>query len=143
MMTINLTIVVEVAFFLFFLVLVNRTILRPLLRTMDGRADRVARLRDESAEARAEADRLHEQYITRLTEANQAAAQRLHESRLTTYRENRTCMDDMRAKAEADVAKHRVALNETLEAQRAHFQTLVPQLVEEMDRQVRRGGRLL
>ena len=143
MVSVNITVVVEIVLFLLFLWVVNRTVFRPLLRVMDGRAEKMSQLHGAGAASRAEADRLKAEYIARLTELNQGVAERLRTTRLSTYRENRVCMDDLRSQAEADLLAHRVKLAKQLEEERAKFDELVPTLVEGMDRQIRSEGSLL
>ncbi len=143
MVSLNVTLFVEIVLFLLFLWVVNRTVFRPLLRVMDQRSVKVAALRASAEASRAEAERMQALYIEHLTKANQAAAERLRAARLNAYRENRLSLDELREQAEAELAGHREKLAERLDAERETYAAIVPRLLQEMDRQVRMDGSLL
>jgi len=129
--------------FLIFLWVVNRTVFRPLLRIMDGRAQTVARLQAEAEATHADAERLRAGHIEQLTKTNQAVAERLRTARLNAYRENRVALEDLRAQADADLASHRAQLAKHLDTERARFGDIIPNLVQDIDRRIRTDGHLL
>ncbi|HOE66313.1 MAG TPA: ATP synthase F0 subunit B [Candidatus Hydrogenedentes bacterium] len=143
MVSLNVTLFVEIVLFLLFLWVVNRTVFRPLLRVMDQRGVKMAALRASAEAGRAEAERMQALYIEHLTKANQAAAERLRAARLNAYRENRLSLDELREQAEAELAGHREKLADRLDTERETYAAIVPRLLQEMDRQVRMDGSLL
>lgn len=143
MISLNLTLLVEMVLFLIYLVIVNRAVFRPLLRAMDGRIQKMAALRAKGEADRAEAELLQSRYIERLTAAHQAAAEQLRDVRLQAYRENRAHLSKLREEADAEVAEHRAKLAQHLQGERARIQVILPSLIDEMDRQIRTEGSLL
>ena len=143
MITVNFTILIEVALFLVFLGGANRILFRPLLRIMDAREEKIAQDRATAESSTKEAARLEGLYIENLTKAHQQAAQRLHKARFDAYQENRTEIDRLRAQAEADIAAFRASIDGEVEAERRKLPALMPEVVEAMDHRISAEGSLL
>jgi len=143
MITLNLTLVVELALFLAFLWVMNQIVVRPLLRTMDARTAKTAQDRAAAEAGTQEAQRLEALYVERLANAHQAAAHRLHQVRFDAYHEGRTALDEERSRAEKDLGVCRAAVEAQIEAERQEYPELVPLLAETAYHKVGEEGHLL
>ncbi len=143
MIALNFTLVVQLGLFLIFLWVSNTIVFRPLLKTMDART---AKVEEDQATAEAEAkeaERLEGQYTNRLTTAHQVASQRLHKARYDAYQQNRTALDELKRRADLDVANYRATMDATIATECEKLPALLPGIVEAMDRQVSAEGTLL
>lgn len=140
MVTINFTLVCEFVSFLVFLWVANNFMLQPLRRLMEEREKRIARDKEAAAKATAEAERLSSEYVARLTEAHQNAAQALRQTRQDAYQRHRAAMDARRHDADAAVAAFREEVARKLDEERKKYPELLKELVSAIDRQVRREG---
>ncbi len=143
MITLNFTLVVELALFLVFLWVTNQIVVRPLLRTMDARTAKVDQDRAAAEADTQEAQRLEALYVERLANAHQASSQRLHKARFDAYHEGRVALDGLKQQAEQEIEACRVSVEARIEAERKKFAELVPGLVEAADRKVGEEGHLL
>jgi F-type H+-transporting ATPase subunit b len=143
MIALNFTLVVQLVLFLIFLWVTNTMVFRPLLKTMDARTAKVA---DDQAKAETDArdaERLEGQYTNRLTNAHQVASQRLHKARYDAYQQNRTSLDELKRRADTDVANYRATMDGMIETERQKLPGMIPAIVDAMDRQVSAEGTLL
>jgi F-type H+-transporting ATPase subunit b len=143
MITINFTILIELTLFLLFLWVSNKLVVRPLLKTIDARDDKIEQDKTFAETARQEAKRLDAQNVEQLTRAHQDAAQRLHKARFDAYHEGRAVLDQLREKGEKDVAEYRAAIEAESDVERRKLETLVPELVELADKKLNKEGSLL
>jgi F-type H+-transporting ATPase subunit b len=143
MVNINFTIVIELGLFLLFLWLTNKTVVRPLLRTMDARQEKIDQDKAAAETERQEAKRLEALYLDRLTAAHQEASQRLHKARFDAYQEGRHALDDLRGKSEREVDVYSAAVQDRLDEERRKIEEMLPALVELADQKVNKEGSLL
>jgi len=143
MVSLNLTIVVELALFLIFYGVSRRIIFAPLHRLMIERQARIRHEQDLAQKDQIEADRLQELQAERLAVAQQEGAQRLREARFTAYRQNRIEADERRQNADTEVAAFHVHIQAHIEHERERYAQVLPDLVEAMDRQVNVEGSLM
>ncbi|HPO13865.1 MAG TPA: ATP synthase F0 subunit B [Candidatus Hydrogenedentes bacterium] len=142
MITFNFTLVTEMVLFLVFLWVTNRFFFRPLRRIMDERDATLTGDKTAASTDLAEAEQLEAQYINRLTKADQEAALALRQARYEAYQKNRAELDALRHQTDKEVASFRDEIQRQLTEERQKFDTLVPGLVEAMDKQLRTGGTL-
>lgn len=140
MVTINFTLVCEFVSFLVFLWVANTFMFQPLRRLMEEREKRIARDKEAAAKATAEAERLSSEYVARLTEAHQHAAQALRQTRQDAYQRHRAAMDARRHDADTAVAAFRDEVARKLDEERKKYPELLKELVSAIDRQVRQEG---
>jgi F0F1-type ATP synthase membrane subunit b/b' len=143
MIALNFTLLVEVGLFLVFLWATNRIVLRPLLRTMDARTAQIEGDRASAETDARAAQQLETQYMARLTGAHQGAAQRLHQARYDAYQENRTALEELRSRAETDVAAFRDSMEAHVAAERERFPDLLAGIIQAADQQVNAERTLL
>lgn len=143
MVALNLTFFVQLTAFLIFLWIMNRAVIRPILRTMDERARRIAADLDAAQQDGKDAQEFEARHIAALTSAHGAAAARVHQARLSAYEEHRTTVMEHRREADEQVAQYHEVVAKQLEAERKRFPDLVASLTESIDHQVGPGGRLL
>lgn len=143
MITLNFTLVVELALFLVFLWVTNQIVVRPLLRTMDARTAKVEQDRAAAEADTQEAQRIEALYVERLANAHQTASQRLHKARFDAYHEGRVVLDELKEQVEQEIAACRASVEEQVEAERRKYPELLPILVEAADRKVGEEGHIL
>jgi F-type H+-transporting ATPase subunit b len=143
MVSLNLTIVVELALFLIFYGVSRRFIFAPLHRLTIERQARIRREQDLAQKDQIEADRLQQLQADRLVATQQQGAQRLREARFNAYRQNRIEADERRQNADTEVAAFHVHIQAHIEHERERYAQVLPDLVEAMDRQVNVEGSLM
>lgn len=128
MVTINLTIVVQLVLFLFFLWAASKLVFQPVLRKLDEREHYVEDNAQTASEDAQAAKSLESEYAVELSTARRAAAVRFE-------RERQAAMDERnqrlaRAREDGDravMAVEREGKNQ-IEAQRPQFDTLAAQI---------------
>jgi F-type H+-transporting ATPase subunit b len=143
MVSLNLTIVVELVLFLVFYAVSRRLIFGPLHRLMIERQARIQREEDRAKKDQHEADRLQELHAERFAAVQQQGAHRLRNARFNAYREARIATDEMRQNADADVIAFHARIQAQLERERERYPQVLPDLVEGMDRQINVEGSLM
>ncbi len=139
-MSLNFTLVLEIVAFLVFLWTANTFMFRRLRQVMDERARVLDQESGEAATAAAEADRVEAEYIRKLTEAHQNAAQQLRQTRQEAYQKHRAEMDARRHQADQAVAEFRDSVARCLDEERAQFPALVASLAKSIDERMRTEG---
>ena len=143
MISLNLTIVVELALFALFYGVSRRYIFSPLHRLMISRQDRIGRDEDRAAHDEREAARVRDEQAARFAGAQRAAAQRLREARFAAYRRNRIEADERRRRAESEVSAFRARVRGDVKSERERYGAQLPELVAAIDRQINIEGSLL
>ncbi len=143
MVSINFTIVVELALFLLFLGVTNRFIFRPLLRTMDEREATVARDREAAAAGNDEARTLETLHAEKVMEAHRTTTQRIRDARDEAYRHNRQEMDALRQKADQELGVFRAQIAQQLATERKKFAENLPSVVKAIDERLHVEGSVL
>lgn len=140
MVTINLTIFIQLGLFLLFVWLANALVFRPVLRLMDERENTVEA--DESAARgdRAKANELHARYLADLAAARRAASAR-YEAALRTAQDKRSrALAARRAEADQEVAGLSRQLREQIKGERARYDECVGPIAGAIRDRLRIGG---
>lgn len=140
MVSLNITIVVQIALFLAFLWGMHRLAFRPTLSVLDARDDQVRRDEEAAAAAAREAARLESRYAEDLAMARLDAAAKVSEVRRQTMDERNAQLLDARRAADALVGEAREAAQRELDEQRRRYDELVPEVLAAMRRSMSLGG---
>ena len=143
MVSINLTLLVELGLFLLFLTVTNRFIFRPLLRIMDEREAAVTQDKQAAQSGQEEARRLETLHADKALEARKLTAARLREARDEAYRHNREELEQLRQTADSELTTFRAKVVAQLESERAKCNDLLPSVVDAIDRQLHAEGSIL
>lgn len=143
MITVNFTLVVELALFLIFLAGAYKIAWRPLLETMDQRAGKIDGDRAAADKSRKEAHRLEGVYVQQLTVAHQEAAHRLAQARYDAYQSGRSEFDGLRAAAEREIDTFREAVDRQVAEEQAKVAGLMADVIEAADSKVSAEGSIL
>jgi len=132
MVTLNLTLFIEVGLFLLFMWAMHRLVIRPLLEVMDGRDDKLAEDRSVAKDAGAEATQLEKQYLLESSRIHREAsrdvvrahrqAQEAHLARLAERKQV--------GEGELDAVRHEV--HDAIVAQSKQFDALSAELANAM-----------
>jgi len=140
MVTLNLTLIVQLVLFLVFLWGMHRLAFRPTLEALDARDEQIARDEDAAAAATKEAAKLEGRYAEELAAARQEAAAMISEVRREAVDERNARLAEARREADEAVAAARAAAQQELAGERAHYDELLPGLLGEMRRKMSLGG---
>ena len=143
MVSLNLTLAVEMVLFLIFSVVARRLVFVPLHRMLLDRHAKVHQDEEQAQKDREEADRIQQLQADRLAEAQRLGTQRLREARFNAYRQNRDEADEQRKKLDADVAAFNARIHAQVDQERKQYPRILPGLVETMDRQINAEGSLM
>lgn len=143
MVTLNLTFVVEVFLFLVFLAIARRIGWRPLLQLMRRRQETFENRRSAAAQNATQAQQLVDAYHERLSRTNQQAVQQKNDTIYAARRARRVLIAELKAKADLEVLEYHEALQKELVEHRKKFPEALPSLIEVMDYQIEKGGRMI
>lgn len=143
MITINLTIILEMVLFLLFLAGANRLAWQPLLRLVARRKAKSETDRREAEQGLTAAQQFRDDYRARLSAADQRAARLIGETTYNAHRERRNLIAELKIQADMELAAYHDVIEREVETQRRRFPELLPGLIEAMDHQITTGGRLL
>ncbi len=143
MITLNLTFVVEAFLFLIFLAIARRIVWQPLLYLMQRRQETFENRQVETAQEEADTQRLTNAYYDKLARTNQETVQQNNSAIYAAHRARRALLAELKARADLEVLEYHTLLQKELEEHRKRFPEMLPQLIEVMDYQFRKGGRLL
>ncbi len=143
MITLNLTFVVEIFLFLVFLAVARRIAWQPLLHLMQQRRKTFEGRRAEAGQKEANAQQLNESYRDRLARTTQQALQKKNDTVYAAHHARRVLIAGLKAQADLEVLEYRATLQKELEEHRKKFPDMLPSLIEAMDYQFEKGGRLL
>jgi len=141
MIAINLTFFVILGMFLLFLFVTQQIILKPTLDVMDRRDDRVAADEDAAQQHSAEADTLESRYAEEIARVRRAACMDIDEARREGMLARVNAIRERKAAADQEVAAIKDAASDALDAERKHFDELVPGLADRMAQQLHLGGK--
>lgn len=141
MVTINLTLLIELGLFLIFMWAMKTYVFWPLLKVMDSRDaqledDRTVALTDAEA-----AETLEVKYRSELAEIHHAASRNLVRAHREAQVAHLAEVDALKAEGEAALSVVRQETSETVEAQREHYPELVDVMAEAMDAKLHGEGR--
>ena len=129
MVTINLTILIELGLFLFFLWGTQRFVLRPVLKNMDERDATLERDREQTEENLVKADELEQQYRREIARVRREADDEVREARRKSQQEHTDFLIAERKRAEIAIGEVRAESIAHVESQREDLLKDVPQLV--------------
>jgi F-type H+-transporting ATPase subunit b len=143
MISINLTIILEMILFLAFLAGANRLAWQPLLRLVARRKAKAETDRREAEQGLTVAQRFRDDYRKKLAEADRQAAHLISETTYYAHRDRRNLIAELKIQADMELAAYHDSVQREVETQRRRFPELLPGLIEAMDHQMTTGGRLL
>ena len=141
MVTLNITILVQVGLFLAFMWTMNRFVFRPLLRVMDARE---ARIDDNNATAQQQADRagqIEKGYAAKVAAMHREASQAVLEAHRRAQKEHNERVEALKKQEEEELAAVRAKAAPQIAAQRVHYPQLAGELVAFAAQRLRLGGR--
>lgn len=136
MVTINLTVLIELILFLVFLWGTQRFILTPVLRTMDDRSDAIEQDVTRAVENDEQSDDLENQYRHEIAVIRRNADEELHQAKQESTREHNEFVEQERVKAEEAVAAVRAQAQAQVEEQREAALAFVPELTQLLEAQL-------
>jgi F-type H+-transporting ATPase subunit b len=128
MVTLNLTLFIEVGLFLLFLAAMNRYVLRPLLGVMDARETQVQTDRETAVKASEEAVRLERDYRAHLAAAHRQASIQLGRAHREAQEVHTQKVNELRRVEVEQLKAARAEAREQVHAQREHYDRLVDEL---------------
>ncbi len=141
MVTVNLTLIVELVLFLIFLWGANVLAFRPMLRTMDNRVAKVTEDRQVAQQGKLHADELETQYLRELLDTRRRLADDYRKAHRAGQDRHMLALAQRRREVEDDIARMRAELLAVVEQERKHYGQLVPEIVAAMDALSARGVR--
>ena len=141
MVTLNLTLLVQVGLFLAFMWAMNRFVFRPLLRVMDARE---AQIDDNNATAQQQAERadqLEKGYAAKVAAIHREASQTVLEAHRRAQQEHNERVEGLKKQEEQELAAVRAAAAPQIAAQRTHYPQLAGELAALAAQRLRLGGR--
>jgi F-type H+-transporting ATPase subunit b len=124
MVTLNLTIIVEVVLFLVFLWALNRWIFSPVVEHMDSRDARLEEDRAKSVSESEQAEALEKDYARRIASINREAVLRINRELREAQQDHLRQINEFRKTEEQELAGVRAAVNRQIEAEREQFPEL-------------------
>jgi F-type H+-transporting ATPase subunit b len=124
MVTLNLTIIVEVVLFLVFLWALNRWIFSPVVEHMDSRDARLEEDRAKSVSESEQAEALEKDYARRIASINREAVLRINRELREAQQNHLRQINEFRKTEEQELAGVRAAVNRQIEAEREQFPEL-------------------
>ena len=140
MVTINLTIVVEVGLFLVFVWAMNRFVFRPLLRVMDKRAARIEDDKTKAAAEVAEAEQLETRYASTVAAIHRDATHKIVEAHREAQVAHTERVATMKKKEEEELALLREEAMRQVDEERKRYPELAAALANAMAERLRLKG---
>lgn len=138
MVTINLTLLVELGLFLVFLWGTSRFILRPVLAQIDAREEAITSDQVKAQSEQIEAERLETEYLRAMSEARTRADEEFRRARHQTRQEHQVFVAEERDRADEAVAAFRMEAQRAAEDIRNEVLAIAPELVNELTQKL--GG---
>jgi len=139
MVTINLTLLIELGLFLVFLWGTSRFILRPVLAQIDAREESLADDQVKAQSDEIEATRLEQEYQKAITEARAEADDAFRRARHQTQQEHLKFIAEERERADETVAAFRMEAQRAAEAIHDDVVGVAPELADSLVQKI--GGR--
>ena len=141
MVTINLTMLIELILFLVFLWGTQRFILTPVLNSMDERNDSIERDIEKAKEDDIQSEELELQYRHEIAVIRRNADEELRAVKQKAMREHAEFLQQERINAETAVEEVRVKAMAMMEAEREAVLAQVPELARLMEAQLSASAR--
>ena len=134
MVTINLTILVQLGLFLGFMWLMSTYVFKPMLHLMDERSEGMARDKESAETLVQEAEKLESRYIGKISEINREASHQAYHARRAAQEAHNQTVAELRQREEEEVARaHAEAMAEVRE-ERQKYPELTAALSEDIAR---------
>ena len=140
MVSLNLTLLVEVLLFLLFLWGTARFILRPVLKGLDERQASIELAREQTAEDTNEATTLEREYLEKLSEIRSLSDETYREARRETIKGHIEAIANAHAWADQAVAEARQEAKGLVDDQRAAIRDATPGIADLIAERLRSGG---
>lgn len=140
MVTLNFTLLVELVLFLIFLWGTARFILRPVLTTIDERANAIASNEEQAESNEKAAEELEETYAHRLSELHHQADSTYRDARRDATQNHLARIAAKREEADQAIADVHRAAAEEVDSQRDVIQSAVPDVADLIARQLKSRG---
>jgi F-type H+-transporting ATPase subunit b len=140
MVTLNFTIVVQLALFGLFVWVANRLVLRPTLRVMDRRAETMEEDRVAAESDAAEAQALESRYTAEIAAARRASNVNVERARRDALDARNAALNERHRESDKAIADVEAAATAEIEAQRGQFKDLTRQIAEGISRHLNLGG---
>ena len=141
MVSVNITLLVELGLFLVFLWVTARIVIRPALTTMDKRSARIEGDRASADDYAAKTDDLKRSYHEEITTARRAAKRKIAETCRQALSDRVDAIADRRRHGQRLVDAVRATAQQQEEAQRPQYAALVARLAESLVANVTTIGR--
>ena len=132
MVTLNLTLFVQLILFLTFLWVLNRLVLSPLLRTMDEREEGIVQAEAAAESDENEAERVEADYARSIAEARRTATLRALEARRAALAERNELLGARRTEADSAIERVREEALAQVQAEERHCEALAPEIADAM-----------
>jgi F-type H+-transporting ATPase subunit b len=132
MVTLNLTLLIQVGLFLLFMWGTDRWILRPMLRLVDQRDEQVETDRAQAQESTEKAGELEERYAREISSARRKATFEIERARNEALEERMRQVHERRQKLDENVEEARREALAEAESQRDQFDRLAENLADAM-----------
>lgn len=140
MVTINLTIVVQLVLFLLFLWVMNKLVLQPVLRRLDEREHDIEQNARAAKEDAKTAKALESQYTAELSAARRAAAARFARERAAAMDSRNQRLTQARHDGDRAVMAVEREGKDQIAAQRGEFDAMAAEVADAMARQLQLKG---
>ncbi len=140
MVVINLTFFTQLGLFLLFLAVMHLAVIRPALRVLDSRRQRV---QEDHAQAEKDAQlaRIAEiNYVGELAASRRESARRIAQAHRDAQEKFKATLAERHKHAEKEVEQVRASALAQVQAERAHYDALSPQLAKAMMDRLGIGG---
>lgn len=140
MVTVNLTLLVELVLFLIFLWGAHRIAFKPVVKILDEREEKIAADRQAGEDAAREADSLSKIHSDRIAEVRRAAGREMDGLRREAMQDRLARVQKRQQEADAAIDELRGRLAEEIAQQRSAYDAVMPDLVNRIKGQVVTGG---
>ena len=132
MVTINLTLFVELGLFLVFLFAMKIFVFAPILRVMDARDAKITGDREAAMTGQEEAVRIEKKYAAAVAAAHRAESYGLVKAHRESQQAHAKRVKELKAEEDVKLAEIHAALMGQIEVERAHYPGLTAQLAQDM-----------
>lgn len=132
MVTLNLTLLVELGLFLLFMGAMHRLVVKPLLRVMDEREERIAADRSGARQQEEESARLEREYSDKIVALHRKASREIVRAHRDTQDAHNMKVRELQKREEVALNEERKQLRAQLEAGKSQHPELIAVLVQAM-----------
>ena len=140
MVVLNLTLLVQAVLFLLFLFVMHLLVLRPTLRVLDTRQEKIEEDRRSAESDSASAGEMEAQHASALADVRRQAMTQVASARREAREKHMAVVGDHRKRADGDVAAANSVAMGKVESERASYATLTPTLADAISKRLGLGG---